>query len=171
MRKRTTKRTTDKQEQEPIEELRKRMAQTAEQERAFAESCPDTKTYLSRHENPHFMAYEVVEMEHMTVIFTTENYAEAIDSFNERFKQDRQARLDLVVREVKTGMPLFRQTVMELSEISCEQPGIQYTDDYGRFGPSVYNHIFRDAKWAGYEAYTRPTKVFNFAPHVANTDS
>lgn len=166
MRKRTTKRTT--YEQEPsLEELRERMAQIAEQEREFAASCPDTKTYLSdvqsRHENPYFIAYEVVEMAHMSVILTTENYAEASNTFTERFRQDRQARLDIVVREVKTGVPLFRQTVMELSDISCERHGMYcMSDDYGRFGPSVYNHIFRDAKWAGYESYTKPTKTFNF---------
>ena len=149
-----------------LKELQKRMAQITEQERTFADSCPDTKTYLadiqSRHENPHFITYEVVEMAHMSVILTTETYTEATEAFNERFKQDRQARIDLVVREVKTGVPLFRQTVIELSDISCRQHGRQYASEYGRFSPSVYNHIFRDTEWAGYEAYTKPTKTFNF---------
>lgn len=151
--------------EDTLSELKKRMERMLEKEKAFAESCPDSKTYLEevkkRHEDePCFMVYEVVEMVHMTVIFTSENWTEALKTFTDILEQDGKARIDVVVRDTETGKPHFRQTVQELQFVSRTEQGASYSDPYGRFGPSVYNHIFRDTKWAGYETYTKPTKTF-----------
>lgn len=153
--------------EDSLSELRKRMERMLEKEKAFSESCPDSKTYLEevkkRHENePCFMVYEVVEMVHMTVIFTSENWTEALRVFTETLKHDNKARMDVVVRDVETGKPHFRQTVQELQFVSRTEQGASYSDPYGHFGPSVYNHIYRDTPWSGYETYTKPTKTFNF---------
>jgi transcription elongation factor GreA-like protein len=161
------KQTNQPETEDTLSELQERMKQMLEKEKAFAESCPDSKTYLEevrkRHGNePCFMVYEVVEMVHMTVIFTSENWTEALRVFTETLKHDNKARMDVVVRDVETGKPHFRQTVQELQFVNRTEQGASYSDPYGRFGPSVYNHIFRDAKWAGYESYTKPTKTFNF---------
>ena len=163
----TRKQTNQPETEESLSELRERMKQMLEKEKAFAESCPDSKTYLAevkkRHGNePCFMVYEVVEMVHMTVIFTSETWAEAFKTYADVLEQDDKARIDVVVRDTETGKPQFRQTVQEIHFFNKNEQGSLYTDPYGRFGPSVYNHIYRDTSWAGYETYTKPTKTFNF---------
>lgn len=149
------------------DELRERMKHIEIEEANLASSCPDSNTYLndirSRHKEPHFMVYEVVEMIHMSVIFTSECYEDAVNAFYQRFNSDKKARIDLVVREVSNGVPLFRHTVNEMSVIDNETSRVSsYSDPYGHFGYSVYNHTYRDTPWAGYEIYTKPTKTFHF---------
>lgn len=129
---------------------------------------------MGREENPHFMSYEVVELKFASpvqTVFTSESYDEAFDVWEKLFDENGHARMDLVVRERKTGVPLFRTVVWEMERAGAH--GDMYNgkpafsscynvSDWGRFGPSVYNHDYKDKPWAGYEAYSSPLKVFHF---------
>jgi len=167
------------QEQQELEELKLRMDKMkAEEERLKANTVP-TAEYLENirktHKDPYWMSYEVVQIKlgsPIQTIFTSEHYYEAFDVFKEYFEKDKHARMDLVVREVRDGTPIFRTIVAEFEVAGAHgdvtSDGRQTLSsfasptDYGRFGPSVYNQTYKDAKWAGYEAYSRPLKTFSY---------
>ena len=129
---------------------------------------------MGKEENPHFMSYEVVELKLASpvhTVFTSESYDEAFDVWEKLLDENGHARMDLVVRERKTGVPLFRTVVFEMERAGAH--GDMYNgkpsfsscynvSDWGRFGPSVYNHDYKDKDWAGYEAYSKPLKMFHF---------
>lgn len=112
--------------------------------------------------NPHILTYEVMDITKSMAetVFTSESFDEASKEFCSFFDKTRRVRLDLVVRERKSGLPLFRQMLQEITPV-INEPSC-YSDDYGHFGPSVYNPAYKDTTWAGYESYSRPTKTFNF---------
>ena len=169
---------TEKNEQE-LEELKRHIAEMqAEEERLRANTLP-TAAYLENirktHKDPYCMSYEVVQIKiasPIQTVFTSEHYYEALDVFKEYFEKDKHARMDLVVRDTRDGMPLFRTIVAEFELAGAHgdftsdgKPTLSsYANptDWGRFGPSVYNHTYKDAKWAGYEAYSRPLTTFKY---------
>lgn len=124
--------------------------------------------------NPHFMSYEVVELRlasPVQTVFTSESYDEAFDVWEKLFDKNGHARMDLVVRERKTGVPLFRTVVLEMERAGAHgdmcngKPAISScynVSDWGRFSPGVYNHDYKDKSWAGYEAYSKPLTLFHF---------
>ena len=125
-------------------------------------------------DNPHFMSYEVVEFRTASpvqTVFTSESYEESFDVWKRLFYENEHCRMDLVVRERKTGVPLFRTIVLEMElagthgDMRNGKPSFSScynVSDWGRFGPSVYNHDYKDKPWAGYEAYSKPLKMFHF---------
>lgn len=110
--------------------------------------------------NPHILTYEVMDITKSMgkTVFTSESFDEASKEFYSFLDKTRRARLDLVVRERKSGLPLFRQMLQEIAPVNNKP---DYSDDYGHLGPSVYNPAYKDTTWAGYESYSRPIKTFN----------
>ena len=164
----------NQQKQQSLEELKRRMDEMqAEEERLKANTLP-TAEYLENirktHKDPYWMSYEVVQIKlasPIQTVFTSEHYYEALDVFKEYFEKDKHARLDLVVRDVRDGKPLFRTIVAEFELAGVHGDFSSYANptDWGRFGPSVYNHTYKDAAWAGYEAYSRPLTTFNYGDY------
>lgn len=178
----TDKTKTEEQKQQELEELKRHMAEMqAEEERLIANTLP-TAEYLENirktHKDPYWMSYEVVQIKlasPIQTVFTSEHYYEALDVFKEYFEKDKHARMDLVVRDVRDGRPLFRTIVAEFELAGVHgdftsdgKPTLSsYANptDWGRFGPSVYNRTYKDAKWAGHEAYSRPLTTFNYGDY------
>lgn len=178
----TSKPKTEEQKKQALEDLRRRIAEMqAEEERLKANTVP-TAEYLENirktHKDPYWMSYEVVQIKlasPIQTVFTSEHYYEALDVFKEYFDKDKHARLDLVVRDVRDGRPLFRTIVAEFEVAGVHgdftsdgKPTLSsYANptDWGRFVPSVYNHTYKDAAWAGYEAYSRPLTTFNYGDY------
>lgn len=172
----------NQQKQQSLEELKRRMDEMqAEEERLKANTLP-TAEYLENirktHKDPYWMSYEVVQIKRASpiqTVFTSEHYYEALDVFKEYFEKDKHARMDLVVRDVRDGKPLFRTIVAEFELAGVHgdftsdgKPTLSsYANptDWGRFGPSVYNRTYKDAKWTGYEAYSRPLTTFNYGDY------
>lgn len=130
------------------------------------------------------MSYEVVQIKlasPIQTVFTSEHYYEALDVFKEYFEKDKHARMDLVVRDVRDGKPLFRTIVAEFELAGVHgdftsngKPTFSsYANptDWGRFGPSVYNHTYKDAALAGYEAYSRPLTTFSYGDYGCGGDN
>ena len=116
----TDKTKTEEQKQPSLEELKRRIAEMqAEEERLKANTVP-TAEYLENirktHKDPYWMSYEVVQIKlasPIQTVFTSEHYYEAWDVFQKYFEKDKHARMDLVVRDVRDGKPLFRTIVAE----------------------------------------------------------
>lgn len=174
-----------KQDQQALEDLKLRMAEKqAEEERLNASTVP-TSEYLENirktHKDPYWMSYEVVQIKlasPIQTVFTSEHYYEAWDVFQKYFEKDKHARMVLVVRDVRDGKPLFRTIVAEFELAGAHgdftsdgKPTFSsYANptDWGRFVPSVYNHTYKDAEWAGYEAYSRPLTTFSYGGYVTD---
>ncbi len=128
-----------------------------------------TKDYLEKikntHKDPYWMSYEVVQLKKQTV-FSSDFYYEAFDVFKEYLEKDKQARLDLVVRIVKDGIPLFRTTILDLTFVQENSLSSYNGDEYGRYGYSVYNHTYKDSEWGGYECYSHPLKLFKYQEEI-----
>jgi hypothetical protein len=108
------------------------------------------------------MTYEVMDIKTSVAntVFTSESFDEALKELLSYLDKKGFARLDLVVRERKSGFPLFRQM---LQEITCADPdSFSYSDDYEHFCQSVYNSDYKDTTWAGYESYSKPLRTLNF---------
>ena len=183
--KKTNKSKTEEQkqqEQQALEELKRHMAEMqAEEERLNASTVP-TSEYLENisktHKDPYWMSYEVVQIKlasPIQTVFTGEHYYEALDVFKEYFEKDKHARMDIVVRDTRDGKPLFRTIVAEFelagvhgdftSDGKPTFSSYANPTDWGRFGLSVYNHTYKDAAGAGYEAYSRPLTTFNYGDY------
>lgn len=180
--KKTSKTKTEEQEQQELEDLKRRIAEMQAEEEQLKANILPTDEYLEgirkTHEAPYWMSYEVVQIKlasPIQTVFTSEHYYEALDVFKEYFEKDKHARMDLVVRDVRDGKPLFRTIVVEFELAGAHgdftsdgKPTFSsYANptDWGRFGPSVYNHTYKDAKWAGYEAYSRPLTTFSYGDY------
>ena len=151
-------------------------------------STVPTDEYLENirktHKDPYWMSYEVVQIKlasPIQTVFTSEHYYEALDVFKEYFEKDKHARIDLVVRDTRDGKPLFRTIVAEFELAGAHgdftsdgKPTFSsYANptDWGRFVPSVYNHTYKDAKWAGHDAYSRPLTTFNYGDYGCGGDN
>lgn len=180
--KKTSKTKTEEQEQQELEDLKRRIAEMQAEEEQLKANILPTDEYLEgirkTHEAPYWMSYEVVQIKRASpiqTVFTSEHYYEALDVFKEYFEKDKHARMDLVVRDVRDGKPLFRTIVAEFELAGAHgdftsdgKPTLSsYANptDWGRFGPSVYNHTYKDAAWAGYEAYSRPLTTFSYGDY------
>lgn len=186
--KKASKPKTEEQKKQALEELKLRMDETkAEEERLKASTVP-TAEYLENirktHKDPYWMSYEVVQIKlasPIQTVFTSEHYYEALDVFKEYFEKDKHARMDLVVRDVRDGKPIFRTIVAEFelagvhgdftSDGNPTFSSYANPTDWGRFGPSVYNHAYKDAAWAGYEAYSRPLTTFSYGDYGCGGDN
>lgn len=182
--KKTNKTTTEEQkqqEQHALEDLKRRIAETQDEERLKANTVP-TAEYLENirktHKDPYWMSYELVQIKRASpiqTVFTSEHYYEAWDVFQKYFEKDKHARMDIVVRDVRDGRPLFRTIIAEFEVAGVHgdftsdgKPTLSsYANptDWGRFGPRVYNHTYKDAAWAGYEAYSRPLTTFSYGDY------
>lgn len=114
------------------------------------------------YKDPYTLTYEVLQLHKLqqaNTVFTSSSYEEAVTAFEKYFETDRRVRMDLVVRK-SDGEPIFRSTIMELNEICTNEDTRCYSDDYGWFGPCVYNSDYKNSQWAGYECYSRPIKTF-----------
>lgn len=188
--KKTNKTTTEEQkqqEQQVLEDLKRRIAETQDEERLKANTVP-TAEYLENirktHKDPYWMSYELVQIKRASpiqTVFTSEHYYEAWDVFQKYFEKDKHARMDIVVRDVRDGRPLFRTIIAEFEVAGVHgdftsdgKPTLSsYANptDWGRFGPSVYNHTYKDAAWAGYEAYSRPLTTFSYGDYGCGEDN
>lgn len=188
--KKTNKTTTEEQkqqEQQALEDLKRRIAETQDEERLKANTVP-TAEYLENirktHKDPYWMSYELVQIKRASpiqTVFTSEHYYEAWDVFQKYFEKDKHARMDIVVRDVRDGRPLFRTIIAEFelagvhgdftSDGKPTFSSYANPTDWGRFGPSVYNHTYKDASWAGYEAYSRPLTTFSYGDYGCGGDN
>lgn len=186
--KKTNKSKTEEQkqqEQQALEELKRHMAEMQSEEERLNASTVPTSEYLENirktHKDPYWMSYEVVQIKlasPIQTVFIGEHYYEALDVFKEYFEKDKHARMDLVVRDVRDGKPLFRTIVAEFELAWVHGDFTSYgkptfssyanPTDWGRFGPSVYKHTYKDAAWAGYEAYSRPLTTFSYGDYATD---